>query len=153
MDKKLNFKQLAMLFAMILATCFGSVFAQDSTVKPDSVYHQMYGCDSVQLLTNAGLVTYYNDTVIQQDHSAVGPDGGIYVVRRDFYQITVGQSYNVVDTVNASVCKNNLPYAFRNNFYTQSGEYWTSATTVTGCDSSKTLLVLQVLEGQNDDVP
>ena len=150
MNKKLNFKRLAMLFAMISVTCLGSVFAQNSTSGPDSVYHQMYGCDSVQLLTKDGLLTCYSDTMIQQDRSAVGPDGVIYVVRRDFYQITVGRSYDVVDTVNARVCKNNLPYAFRNNFYTQSGEYWTSATTVNGCDSSNTLLVLQVLEGQNE---
>lgn len=150
MNKKLNFKRLAMLFAMISVTCLGSVFAQNSTSEPDSVYHQMYGCDSVQLLTKDGLLTCYSDTMIQQDRSAVGPDGVIYVVRRDFYQITVGRSYDVVDTVNARVCKNNLPYAFRNNFYTQSGEYWTSANTVNGCDSSNTLLVLQVLEGQNE---
>ncbi|MBO6080042.1 MAG: T9SS type A sorting domain-containing protein [Bacteroidales bacterium] len=152
MDKKLNFKQLAILFAMILATCCGSVYAQNSTPAPDSVYHPMFGCDSVQLTIQNNTTTYFSDTVIMVEGSAVGPDDQIYVNRRDFYQITVGQSYDVVDTVTQSVCRNNLPFAFRNNFYTQSGEYWTSATTVSGCDSSRTLLVLQVLEGQHETI-
>lgn len=149
MNKKLNFKKLAISFVAVLIAVCGSVFAQNSTPAPDSVYHPMFGCDSLQVTLQGTTNTYYHDTVLMVESSAIAPSGEIYVNRRDFYPITIGQSYHVVDTVSARVCRNNLPYAFRNNFYTESGQYWTSATTVMGCDSSNTLLQLQVIDGQN----
>ena len=58
----------------------------------------------------------------------------------------------VRDTVSVLVCKNNLPYAFRNNFFTQSGDYWINTPSARGCDSARTLLKLQVVEGQKTTV-
>ena len=153
MDKKLNFKKLAIFLVVVMTTVCSGAFAQNPTPAPDTVYHPMFGCDSLQVTLQNKTATYYHDTVLMVESSSVAPDGQIYVSRRDFYQITVGKSYDVVDTVSVRVCSNNLPYAFRNNFYTQTGNYWTSAATVMGCDSAKTLLHLQVVEGQRDTFP
>ena len=149
MDKKLNFKKLAILLAATLMSVCSGVFAQNSIPDPDTVYHSLFGCDSLSVTIQNQTNTYYKDTVLITE-SLKGSGGQLYVYRRDIYTITIGHSYNVVDTVKARVCSNNLPYAFRNNFYTQSGDYWTSASTVSGCDSSNTLLQLQVVEGQRD---
>ena len=150
MNKKLNFKQLKALIVIVLMTVGGGVFAQNTSTSPDSVYYALFGCDSLSLTLQNVTTCYYADTVIQIDNKMPNESGEIVVYRRDFYQITIGHSYDVVDTVEARVCRNNLPYAFRNNFYTETGDYWTSASTVLGCDSSNTLLKLQVLDGQRD---
>lgn len=150
MNKKLNFKHLLTLVGIMLMTVGGGVFAQNTSSAPDSVYYTLFGCDSLSLTLQGVTNTYYADTVIQVDNKKPDESGVIYVYRRDFYQITIGHSYNVVDTMEVRVCRNNLPYAFRNNFYTETGNYWTSASTVLGCDSANTLLKLLVLDGQRD---
>ncbi len=150
MNKKLNFKQLLVLIVAVLMTAGGGAFAQNTSSAPDSVYYTLFGCDSLPLTLQGVTTYYYVDTVIQVDNKRPDGSGEIVVYRRDFYQITIGQSYDVVDTMEVVVCRNDLPYAFRNHFYTESGNYWASASTVLGCDSVNTLLKLKVVDGQRD---
>lgn len=142
-------KQL-MLVLMIVAFSFGGkVFAQNEVNSVDTVYHSVFDCDSVLLTAND--TVYYSDTTIMIPHY-IAVQGQIVMDVMDVYNITIGQSYDVKDTVTARVCSNNLPYAFQQNFYTQSGYYWIYTSTVSGCDSSRTLLHLQVLEGAHTTI-
>ena len=141
------FKQL-MLVLMTAALVFcGKVSAQNDAYPTDTVYYSLFGCDSVLLPANN--TVYYQNTTVEIPHLV--PVGGLIVTDvLNIYNITIGKSYDVKDTVMARVCRNKLPYAFRQNFYTESGDYWISSPTVAGCDSSQTLLRLEVLEGQKD---
>ena len=143
------FKQLMVTVAMMLFAVCGKVSAQSNDYPTDTVYHSVFGCDSLQLAANA--TVYYHDTVVEVPQYL--PIGGTIVVSvLDVYNITIGRSYDVKDTVAARICSNNLPYTFRENFYYQTGDYWIRSATVSGCDSAMTLLKLQVLEGQKDTV-
>ena len=143
------FKQL-MLALMTVAFSFGGkVFAQNDAYPVDTVYYSVFGCDSV--LLSADNTVYYGDTTVQIPQY-IPVQGQIVMNVLNIYNITIGQSYDVKDTVTARVCSNNLPYAFRENFYTQTGDYWITSSTVSGCDSSSTLLRLQVLEGAHTTI-
>jgi len=145
------FKRLMLVFFSVAFAFGGGVCAQTANSYPtDTVYHSLFGCDSLLLSANGSV--YYHDTTVSIPHQ-ITYQGQIVVDVINVYQISVGQSYNVKDTVVSRVCSNNLPYVFRQNFYTQTGEYWIPSKTVYGCDSAMTLLKLQVLTGQNDTLP
>ena len=141
------FKQLMLVCMTVAFTFGGGVFAQTNPYPTDTVYHSEFGCDSFLLPANH--TVYYHDTTVEIPHR-IAVDGLIVTDVLNVYNISVGQSYDVKDTVTARVCRNDLPYAFRQNFYTATGEYWISSPTVSGCDSAQTLLMLRVLEGQKD---
>lgn len=148
MKKVMIFRQLLAVMAL-LTLCAGSVFAQNPQHHTDTLYFQEFGCDSVLLSANNSV--YYHDTVVEIPVS-VADQGVIYVAELKVYRISVGQSYAVRDTVAAKVCRDNLPYAFRKNFYTETGEYWINSSSVAGCDSALTLLQLEVLDGLHEVV-
>ena len=143
------FKQLMLILVAATISFCGKVSAQNNAYPVDTVYHSVFGCDSVLLTANN--TVYHGDTIIQIPHYSP-VQGQIVMDVLNIYNITVGQSYDVKDTVKARVCSNTLPYAFRENFYTQSGDYWIYSPTVSGCDSSSTLLQLQVVEGAHTTV-
>ena len=143
------FKQLLLVLTTVAISCCGKVSAQNNAYPVDTVYQSVFGCDSVLLTANN--TVYHGDTIIQIPHY-IPVQGQIVMDVLNVYNITVGKSYDVKDTVSARVCSNALPYAFRENFYTQSGNYWISSSTVNGCDSSRTLLQLQVVEGAHTTV-
>jgi len=140
------------LMAVVVAVLFafgGVVTAQNTQHTTDTLHYSVFGCDSFLLAANN--TVYYHDTVVEIAHR-VADQGVIYVAQLDIYQISIGTSYNVKDTVQAAVCPDMLPYAFRSNFYTMPGDYLIRGTTVMGCDSSTTLLQFRVFENQNDTV-
>ena len=143
------FKQLMLIVMTTVFSFFGVASAQNSDYPTDTVYHSVFGCDS--LLLAADNTVYFHDTVVKVPQY-LPISGTIVVSVLDVYNITIGQSYDVKDTVAARICSNNLPYTFRENFYYQTGDYWIRSATVAGCDSAMTLLKLQVLEGQKDTV-
>ena len=143
------FKQLMLVLVTAAVSFCGKVSAQNNAYPVDTVYHPVFGCDSV--LLTADNTIYYRDTTVVIPHR-IAVQGQIVTDVLNIYNITIGQSYDVKDTVTARVCSNALPYAFRENFYTQSGDYWISSPTVNGCDSSSTLLQLQVVEGAHTTV-
>ena len=143
----MTFKQLVLVFVVATLSLCGRVSAQNDAYPTDTVYHSEFGCDSFLLTSNN--TVYYHDTTVEIPHR-IAVDGLIVTDVLNIYNISVGQSYDVKDTVEARVCRNNLPYAFRQNFYTATGDYWISSPTVSGCDSAQTLLSLRVLEGQKD---
>lgn len=149
MKSNLIIKHLAIAVMAILFAFHGGVSAQNVQYTTDTVYFPVFGCDSFTLAANN--TVYFNDTVVEISHY-VADQGVVYISQLDVYQISIGQSYAVRDTMQAAVCRNTLPYAFRGNFYTMPGEYWISSQTVKGCDSAMTLLQLQVYEGQQDTV-
>ena len=149
MNKSMIFKHL-MLVLVTTALAFGGfVSAQNVPYPTDTVRHSEFGCDS--LLLSANGVVYHHDTVVSIPHYAP-VQGQIVMDVLNIYEITIGKSYDVRDTVSAIVCKNNLPYSFRNQFFTQSGNYWINTPSVSGCDSARTLLKLQVVVGQHTTV-
>lgn len=141
------FKQLVLVFGVAVLSFCGRVSAQNGAYPTDTVYHSEFGCDSFLLTSNN--TVYYHDTTVEIPHR-IAVDGLIVTDVLNVYNISVGQSYDVKDTVVARVCRNNLPYAFRQNFYTATGDYWINSPTMSGCDSAQTLLRLRVLEGQKD---
>ena len=143
------FKQLMLVLVTAAVSFCGKVSAQNNAYPVDTVYHSVFGCDSVLLTANS--TVYHGDTTVQIPHYTP-VQGQIVMDVLNIYNITVGQSYDVKDTVNARVCSNALPYAFRDNFYTQTGNYWVYGSTVSGCDSSSTLLQLQVVAGAHTTV-
>ena len=149
MNKSMIFKQLMLVLVTAALSFCGKVSAQNGDYPTDTIYHSMFGCDSVLLPANN--TVYYHDTTVSIPHK-LPVDGVIVTDILNVYTISVGQSYQVRDTVVARVCRNDMPYVFRQNSYSQSGDYWLYASTVDGCDSSTTLLSLQVLEGQRDTV-
>lgn len=149
MDKKLTFSCLSFFFVVMSLFRGGVLFAQNQQFHTDTIFHNEFGCDSYMLSANQ--TTYYADTVVKIPHY-VAEQGIVYVDVLNVYQITIGHSYSYKDTVEARVCKNNLPYAFHGNFYTQTGNYWVNTPTLQGCDSLSTLVMLEVLEGQHDTV-
>ncbi len=149
MNKSMIFKQLMLVLVTAALSFCGKVSAQNGDYPTDTIYHSMFGCDSVLLPANN--TVYYHDTTVSIPHK-LPVDGVIVTDILNVYTISVGQSYQVRDTVVARVCRNDMPYVFRQNSYSQSGDYWLYASTVDGCDSSTTLLRLQVLEGQRDTV-
>lgn len=149
MNKQLIIKQLLIAFAVFSVGVFNSAFAQTGPVKPDTVYHECFGCDSFLLNIDDEVYTYYSDTVIYVPQY-VTIQGVIYESIWDVYLISIGASYDVKDTVSVSVCRDKLPYIYNRNFFTQSGDYWVDFPSVQGCDSAHVLLQLQVLEGESD---
>jgi hypothetical protein len=149
MKINLIIKHLLVAVMAIVFAFNGQVSAQNDQHKTDTIYFPVFGCDSFMLAANN--TVYYRDTVVEIAHRTAD-HGVVYISQLDIYQISIGKSYSVKDTVNAAVCPGVLPYAFRNNFYTMSGNYWIPGYTVTGCDSSMTLLQLKVFEPQNDTV-
>ena len=147
MDKRMVFNWLVAFCTSVMLLCNGVLFAQNAPSQTDTVYHHEFGCDSVLLTANQ--TYYYNDTVVKIPHY-IADQGLVYMDVLDVYQITVGHSYDITDTVTARVCRNNLPYAYHGNFYTQTGSYWVYTPTLSGCDSLSTLVNLVVLEGQKD---
>ena len=147
MNKKLINRFLMLVIALVSTALGESVFAQNQSFQTDTVYHQEFGCDSFMLTVNQTF--YYSDTVVSIPHY-IADQGFVYMDVLDVYQITIGRSYDYMDTVTARVCRNNLPYAYHKNFYTQPGNYWVNTSTVLGCDSLRTLVNLEVLEGQRD---
>ena len=147
MDKKLTFSHLSVFWMAVIMFCGNVMLAQNQSFQTDTVYHQEFGCNSYFLTANQ--THYYSDTVVMIPHY-IADQGLVYMDVLDIYQISIGQSYDFKDTVTARVCRNNLPYAYRGNFYTQPGSYWVNTPTVLGCDSLSTLVNLQVLEGQRD---
>ena len=147
MDKKLIFSRLSIFLMAVLMSGGNVLLAQAQPFQTDTVYHQEFGCDSYFLTANQ--TTYYSDTVVSIPHY-VAEQGLVYMDVLNVYQISVGQSYDFKDTVTARVCRNNLPYAYHGNFYTQPGNYWVNTPTLQGCDSLRTLVNLVVLEGQRD---
>ena len=143
------FKQLMLVLTATMFALVRPAFAQGSSYPTDTVYHSLFGCDSITLLTNNGVEVFYRDTVVKVPHYSP-VQGEIVNDVMNVYQLTVGKSYDVKDTVEARVCRNNLPYTYRSNFYTQSGNYVISTPTTRGCDSAQTLLKLQVLDGQHE---
>lgn len=151
MNKQLIIKQLLIAFAVFSVGMFNSAFAQTSPVKPDTIYHECFGCDSFLLNIDDEVYTYYSDTVIYVPQY-VTIQGVIYESIWDVYLISIGASYDVKDTVSVSVCRDKLPYIYNRNFFTQSGDYWVDFPSVQGCDSAHVLLQLQVLEGESDTI-
>lgn len=149
MNKKLIFSRLAFFCAAVLSLANGMSYAQNQPFQTDTVYHNEFGCDSYFLTANQTL--YHSDTVVKIPHYTAD-QGLVYMDVLDVYQITIGHSYDYKDTVTARVCRNNLPYAYKGNFYTQQGSYWVNTPTQQGCDSLKTLVNLEVLEGQRDTI-
>ena len=147
MNKNLTFSRLAFLCVAVLFFGNNVMFAQNQPFQTDTVYHQEFGCDSYLLTANQTL--YHVDTVVRIPHY-IADQGLVYMDVLDVYQITIGHSYDYKDTVTARVCRNSLPYAYRGNFYTQPGSYWVNTPTLQGCDSLRTLVNLEVLEGQRD---
>ena len=147
MNNKLIYRLLLLVAILVSATFGGSAFAQNQSFQTDTVYHQEFGCDN--FLLNANHTLYYSDTVVSIPHY-IADQGFVYMDVLDVYQITIGHSYDFQDTVTARVCENTLPYAYRGNFYTQSGSYWVNTPTLQGCDSLRTLVNLEVLMGQRD---
>jgi hypothetical protein len=147
MNNKLINRLLLLVSILVSTILGGSVFAQNQSFQTDTVYHQEFGCDN--FLLNANHTVYYSDTLVSIPHY-IADQGLVYMDVLDVYQITIGNSYDFQDTVNARVCENTLPYAYRGNFYTQSGSYWVSTPTLQGCDSLRTLVNLEVLMGQRD---
>ena len=143
------FKQLMLVLTFAAFSLGGKVFAQNEAYPVDTVYHSVFGCDSVLLPANN--TVYHGDTTIQIPHY-IPVQGQIVMDILNVYNITIGKSYDVKDTVTARVCSNTLPYAFRDNFYTQSGNYWIFSPTASGCDSASTLLQLQVVEGAHTTI-
>ena len=149
MNKSMIFKHLMLVLMMVVFAFGGVVSAQNTSYPTDTVRHSLFGCDSLQLSANG--IVYYHDTVVSIPHYAP-VQGQIVMDVLNIYEIAIGKSYDVRDTVSVLVCKNNLPYAFRNNFFTQSGDYWINTPSARGCDSARTLLKLQVVEGQKTTV-
>ena len=147
MDKKVILSRLMLLCVVLLLMGNSMVHAQNQSFQTDTVIHQEFGCDSYLLPANH--TVYYADTIIQIPHY-IADQGIVYMDVLDVYQITIGHSYDYKDTVTARVCRSQLPYVYKKNFYTQSGTYWVSTLTLQGCDSLRTLLNLEVLEGQRD---
>ena len=149
MDKRFTFSWLVLISAAVLLLCNSTLLAQNQQFHTDTIYHQEFGCDSILLTANH--TYFHNDTVVMIPHYVADPDQGIvYMDVLDVYQIVIGHSYDYKDTVRARVCRNNLPYAYHGNFYTQTGSYWVYTPTLLGCDSLSTLVSLEVLEGQKD---
>ena len=147
MNNKLINKLLTLVVAL-MTTSFGNhTFAQYQPFQTDTVYHQEFGCDSYLLQANS--TVYHSDTVVRIPHY-IAEQGLVYMDVLDVYQITIGHSYDYKDTVTARVCRSSLPYAYHGHFYTQPGSYWVSTPTFQGCDSLRTLVNLEVLEGQRD---
>jgi len=151
MNKSVIFKQLVLILAAMFLSFGRAAVAQNTPYPTDTVYHSVFGCDSVVLQTSTGVGVFYHDTVVADPHYAA-VQGSIVIDVMNIYQLTVGMSYDVKDTVNARVCRNNLPYAYLSNFYSQSGDYLINTSTTKGCDSAQTLLKLQVLDGQHEIV-
>ncbi len=149
MNKCMIIKHLMLVFLTAVLAFGGHGLAQVTPYPTDTVYHSLFGCDSVKLSANG--TVYHRDTVVKIPHYSP-VQGQIVMDVLNVYQIAIGKSYDVTDTVSARVCKNNLPYAFRNNFYVESGDYWISTPTRNGCDSARTLLKLRVVEGQHTTV-
>lgn len=149
MKINLIIKHLLVAVMAIVFAFNGQVSAQNDQHKTDTIYFPVFGCDSFMLAANN--TVYYRDTVVEIAHRTAD-HGVVYISQLDIYQISIGKSYSVKDTVKTAVCPDVLPYAFRNNFYTMSGNYWIPGYTVMGCDSSMTLLQLKVFEPQNDTV-
>ena len=147
MKNKLIDRLLILLLALVSNIFAGSAFAQDQPFQTDTVYHQEFGCDRYRLTANQ--TVYYADTIVKIPHY-IADQGIVYMDVLDVYQIVVGHSYDYTDTVTARVCRNKLPYAYHGNFYTQAGNYWVNTPTLQGCDSLRTLVSLEVLEGQRD---
>ena len=152
MNKGLIIRQLLIVFAIVFGGMYNSVFAQTVPVKPDTVYHDCFGCDSFQLSLDDGVLNLYSDTVIYVPHY-VTIEGVIYESYWDVYLVSIGESYDVKDTLSVSVCSNKLPYYFNRNYFTESGDYWVDFPSVKGCDSAHVLFRFQVMEGQRDTVP
>ena len=147
MDKRFTFSWLVLISVAVLLSVNSTLLAQSQQFHTDTVYHQEFGCDS--FLLSANHTYFHNDTVVMIPHY-VADQGVVYMDVLDVYQIAIGHNYTYKDTVKARVCRNNLPYAFHGNFYTESGNYWVHTPTLQGCDSLSTLVSLEVLEGQND---
>lgn len=149
MNKSMIFKQLILVLTTSVLMFGGHAAAQSVTYTPDTIYKTLFGCDSVLLDANA--TVYYQDTTIRINHQTT-ISGQVVTDFINIYQISVGKSYDLKDTVEAKVCPNALPYAFRQNFYSQPGDYWLSSSTQAGCDSAITLLRLKLFEAQRDTV-
>ncbi|MCR4825788.1 MAG: T9SS type A sorting domain-containing protein [Bacteroidales bacterium] len=147
MDKRFTFSWLVLISVAFLLSVNSTLLAQSQQFHTDTVYHQEFGCDSFLLTANH--TYFHNDTVVKIPHY-VADQGIVYMDVLDVYQIVIGHSYTYKDTVTARVCRNNLPYAYHGNFYTQTGNYWVHIPTLQGCDSLSTLVKLVVLEGQKD---
>ena len=92
MNKYMIFKQLrVVLVAMFLFVC-GKVSAQNNDYPTDTVYHSVFGCDSLRL--TADNTVYYHDTVVEVPQY-LPIHGTIVVSVLDVYNITIGQSYDV----------------------------------------------------------
>lgn len=149
MKTNLIIKHLAVAMMAVLFAFTGRVSAQSGQHVTDTVYYQVFGCDSFLLAANN--TVYYQNAVVEIEH-LIADQGIVYVAQLDIYQITIGTSYSVTDTAQVNICRNMLPYAFRGNFFTMPGDYWIAGKTVMGCDSSMTLLQLQVFESQSDTI-
>ncbi len=144
--KILRYNKLsAIALLMVLAALCGGANAQTT----DTVYHPVFGCDSLVLPANG--VTYRTDTTVRIPHYSTS-QGTVYMDVLNVYNITLGKSYSVHDTVEAKICSSNLPYTFSGHFFYKSGDYELGFPTTKGCDSAFILLKLNVMQGQRDTI-
>ncbi len=149
MNKSMIFKHLLLVLMTTVLSFGGVISAQNVPYPTDTVRHSEFGCDSFMLPANG--VVYHQDTVVNIPHYAP-VQGQIVMDVLDVYEITIGHSSDILDTVVERICKNDLPYIYNNQFFTQSGNYWIHKPSVHGCDSARTLLRLRVTEGQHTTV-
>lgn len=142
-----NSNLLRSILLGILVICGFMVKSQ--TPKTDTIYHQVFGCDSVVLQANG--ITYTSNTEVRIPHYATS-QGSFYMDVLNIYNIEIGKSYEIYDTASAQVCENALPYAFRGHFFTKAGNYNLAFPTIKGCDSAFVFFKLTVLQGQRDTV-
>ena len=147
---KLKNRALRTLVLLIVILVFsGKVKSQQRIMTTDTVYHSVYGCDS--LLLPANNVVYYTNTTVKIPHYATS-QGKVYMDVLNVYNVEIGQSFNVYDTVSDKICRSNLPYCFHGHFFTRSGNFNVDFPTINGCDSAHVYLKLQVLNGQCDTI-
>lgn len=146
--KNLKYNKLASgLLSFALLMTLTNAYAQ--LPKTDTVYQHVFGCDSV--LLSANNTVYYSNTTVSVPHYATY-QGSVYMDKLNVYNIEIGRSYNVHDTVSGRICGSALPYSFNGHFFTKSGNYNIDFPSVRGCDSAHVLLKLVVLEGVRDTV-
>ena len=66
MNKSMIFKQLMLILVAATVSFCGKVSAQNNAYPVDTVYHSVFGCDSVLLTANN--TVYHGDTIIQIPH-------------------------------------------------------------------------------------
>ncbi|MBQ1818781.1 MAG: hypothetical protein II120_01105, partial [Bacteroidales bacterium] len=90
MNKSMIFKQLMLVLVTAALSFCGKVSAQNGDYPTDTIYHSMFGCDSVLLPANN--TVYYHDTTVSIPHK-LPVDGVIVTDILNVYTISVGQSY------------------------------------------------------------